>query len=224
MTTYHNEIIQGTDEWLAIRCGKITASEVKKLLTAKNQPAENETSRKYALELAVQRVTGYTEPCFVSDDMLRGHVDEVYARELYSQQYAPVDQVGFATRDIASGVIIGASPDGLVGTKGLIEVKSRIQREQFATILSDTVPEEFMAQIQTQLLVTGREWCDFISYCGGMPMFVKRVWPDEKIQAAIVEACEMCESLIAEMLLKYNYGARNFHATARVIDRGDMIL
>jgi predicted phage-related endonuclease len=88
------------------------------------------------------------------------------------------------------GFVIGYSPDGLVDDDGLIECKSRRQKFQVETILADRVPEEYMLQIQTGLLVTGREWLDFVSYCAGLPMFIKRVFPDARYQEAIIAAAD----------------------------------
>ena len=134
--------------------------------------------------------------------MLRGWEDEIAAREVYSQRYAPVDEVGFVTED-KWGFTLGYSPDGLVGDDGLIEVKSRRQKYQAETIITGEVPVDYMLQIQTGLLVTGRKWLDFISYCGGMPMFVKRVYPDEAMQAAIIGAAEEYEHRIETALAQY---------------------
>jgi hypothetical protein len=79
------------------------------------------------------------------------------------------------------GFSLGYSPDGLVGDDGLIEVKCRRQKKHLQTILADEVPPENMAQLQCGLLVSGREWIDYVSYCGGMPMYVKRVYPDTAV-------------------------------------------
>ena len=95
------------------------------------------------------------------------------------------------------GVVIGYSPDGLVGDDGLIECKSRRQKFQIETILADEVPAEYLLQCQTGLLVTGRKWLDFISYCGGLPMFVKRVWPCPEIHRAILDAASAFEQRLA---------------------------
>lgn len=222
--TYHPEIVQGTDEWLAIRCGRITASEVKKLLTSKFAAADNDTSRKFIAELTAQRITKHVEPRFITDDMLRGHIDEVFARNLYSEKYAPVTEVGFATAELYPGITIGASPDGLVGDTGLIEVKSRIQRAQIETIVAGTVPDEYMAQIQCQLLVTNREWCDFISYCGGLPMFVKRVHRDEAIIATIFNACAEAEHEIQRLVNVFELAAMGLHPTERQLPDTDVII
>lgn len=200
---YHPELIQGSEEWLAARCGLITASEVKHLLTVKTlKVADNDKTRQHIWELLFQRLTGYVEPHYVSDDMLRGVEDEFYARELYAKHFAPVQEVGFVTND-RWGFTIGYSPDALVGDDGLLECKSRRGKYQIQTIADNEVPEDYVLQLQTGLLVTGRKWIDFVSYSGGLPMFVKRVEPDPLIQGAILAAATNFEAKIAEKEREY---------------------
>jgi len=200
--TYHADVIQGTDEWMALRCGVLSASEVKLILTPTLKIAGNDKTRAHVWELLAQRLTRYTEPSYIGDAMLRGWRDEILARDLYSQHYGPVTEAGFITND-QWGFTLGYSPDGLVGDDGLIECKSRAQKFQIQTIAENEVPAEFMLQLQTGLLVTGRAWVDFISYSGGLPMFVKRVLPDLEIMAAIVDAAWAFEMTLAERANDY---------------------
>lgn len=200
---YHGELIQGSDEWLAARCGLITASEVKLICTTTGKVANNDKTRTHAYELAFQRITGFVEPQYVSDAMLRGQEDEIYARAAYSEHYAEVTETGFITND-EWGFTIGYSPDGLVGDDGLIECKSRAGKYQVQTIATNEVPEEYMLQLQTGLLVTRRKWIDFISYSGGLPMFVKRVEPDLELQSQIVAAAWAFEARIADVIREYH--------------------
>lgn len=199
---YHNDLIQGSDEWLAQRCGLITASEMKLILTPTLKVADNDKTRAHVYELLFQRLTKFVEPQYVSDAMLRGQEDEIYARAAYEEHFAPVTQVGFITND-QWGFTIGYSPDGLVGEDGLIECKSRAGKYQVQTIAEDEVPAEYMLQLQTALLVTGRSWIDFISYSGGLPMFVKRVEPDPLVQGAIVAAATNFEAKVAAKEREY---------------------
>lgn len=205
--TYHDAVTQGSDEWLAMRCGLLTASEMKLILTPKTlKPASNDYERAHVYELLAQRITRYVEPHYISDDMLRGQEDQFYAGDAYSRAYAPVRDVGFVTND-EFGFIIGYSPDGLVGDDGLIETKSRRQKYQFQTIIecveAQTIPDEYILQVQTGLLVTRRKWCDFISYCGGAHMLTIRVYPNHEIQEAIVAAATAVEKKIVEKVAKY---------------------
>jgi hypothetical protein len=240
---YHPAIVQGSDEWHALRCGMLTASEVYKIVNIpkvetrikKNgepykqrewSAADNEETRAHLYELAAQRITRYVEPSYVSDDMLRGMGDEILARDLYSQRYAPVRQDGFITND-EWGFTLGYSPDGVVGDDGLIEVKSRRQKFQVKTIVhhvaTGEIPAEYLLQCQTGLLVTRRAWLDFISYCGGMPMYVMRVYPDAKVHAAIIEAAtrfhERLESVLAGYRAALADRAEFLTPTERVIEQ-----
>lgn len=200
---YHKDLLQGSDEWLAARCGLLTASEMKLIITPTGKVANNDKTRAHAYELAFQRITGFVEPQYVSDAMLRGQEDEIYARAAYTDHYAPVTETGFITND-AYGFTIGYSPDGLVGDNGLIECKSRAGKYQVQTIAMNEVPEEYQLQLQTGLMVTGRKWIDFISYSGGLPMFVKRVEPDLDMQAKIIAAATAFEERVSEIVADYH--------------------
>ncbi len=202
--TYHDNIIQGSDEWFALRRGILTASEIKLIITAKKlEFAENDDSRSHVDEIAAQRITGYTEPTYISKDMIRGQDDESFARGTYDENYAPVKLMGFITND-KWGFTLGYSPDGLVGDDGLIECKSACQYIQFNTIKKKAIPDKHILQVQTALLVSERQWCDYISYCGGMHMITIRVFPDSKIQEAIVTAATKFEEKVKESMQQYN--------------------
>ncbi|WP_409186446.1 lambda exonuclease family protein [Amycolatopsis sp. VS8301801F10] len=211
------DVIQGSDEWLDQRRGIVTASVVGQLVTPKTlKPANNDSSRGITVQLVAERITGYTDPTYVGDDMLRGIEDEPRARELYAQVYdRPVRDVGFLLRKEETWQL-GYSPDGLVGDDGLIEVKAPRAKGHLRTILSDEVPAEHMAQCQAGLLVSGREWLDFISFSGGMPMWHKRVFPDPAWQDAIVAAVERFEATAAEMVAEYAAKTERLPATERI--------
>ncbi|MCA1009076.1 YqaJ viral recombinase family protein [Rhodococcus hoagii] len=212
------DLVQGTDEWLEQRRGIVTASVVDKLVTTKTlQVASNTESRGLTALLAAERITGWSDPTHISDDMLRGIEDEPKARAKYAEHYALVKETGFMIREDA-GVKLGYSPDGLVGDNGLIEIKSRRQKIHLQTILADQVPTENMAQLQCGLLVSGRDWIDYISYCGGMPLWVKRVFPDERWFSAITAAVRAFEENAAEMIRLYEESVAGFPATERTIE------
>lgn len=200
--TVFNDLTQGSDEWMAARCGLLTASEMKLILTPTLKVADNEKTRAHVWEILAQRITEYVEPTYIGDEMLRGMDDEILARSLYSEKYAPVEEAGFITND-RWGVTLGCSPDGLVGADGGIEVKSRRQKYQIQTIAEGEMPDDFLLQVQACLLITERAWWDFISYSGGLPMVTMRVYPDEKVQAAIVEAAAAFEAKVEEKLAAY---------------------
>jgi hypothetical protein len=222
LITYHAEVTQGSDDWLALRRGIITASEMSLLLTPGLKAANNDKSRTHIYELAAQRISGYTEPHYIGYEMLRGHEEEIYARELYAEKIAAVETCGFVTND-EWGFTLGYSPDGLVGDAGLIECKSRRQKFQIQTIAehlpAGTIPEEYVLQAQTGLLVTRRAWLDFTSYSGGLPMCVIRVLPDRKTQDAIIEAATNAEKQIAEKLAAYATNSSGLLKTERRIEQ-----
>lgn len=199
---YFPELIQGSEEWHAARCGLLTASEMKLILTPTLKVASNDKERSHLYELLAQRISGYVEPSYVGENMLRGWDDEIEARKIYSAKYAPVEEIGFITNS-KWGFTLGYSPDGLVGDDGAIEAKSRKQKFQVETIASGKVPDEFMFQLQTGLLVSEREWIDFISYSGGLPMVTIRVEPIPEIQEAIILAATNFEARLSEKLVAY---------------------
>jgi hypothetical protein len=210
------ELEQGSPEWLAARCGLVTASTVGQLITPKTvKPAVNDYSRGLTATLVAERITGHVEPMQMNQAMLRGTLDEPIARAHYAEHHAPVTEVGFMIRDF-DGCKIGFSPDGLVGEVGLIEVKSRAQKKHLQTILANEPPLENMAQMQCGLLVSGREWCDYISWSGGMPMWVHRVTPDKKWFDAILDATKAFEESSAQMVAAYQLAVEGKPPTERV--------
>jgi putative phage-type endonuclease len=200
--TYYFEIDQGTDEWFAVRRGKITASAISRLLTASGKPASNDTSRGMVFQLLAERLTGESEPSYCNDDMMRGTMLEPYARDLYAKHYAPVQECGFITATL-SGVELGYSPDGLVGDDGLIEIKSPRQKTHLQSLLTNEVPAQYISQVQTGLAVSGRSWCDFISYAPGLPLFVKRCVRDEITIAQLILAAQQAEEQLAGLMAHY---------------------
>lgn len=218
--TSYPDITQGTPEWDDARRGMVTASAVSALLTAGGKVASNEPSRTYTNLLVAERITGHTDPTYQSDDMLRGLMDESLATAKYAEHHGvEVAEMGFMHREFdveGRSFVIGCSPDGLVGDDGLIEVKSRRQKKHLRTILDDHVPPENIAQIQCALLVSGRAWCDYISWCGGMPMWTKRVYPDPDLHAAIVEAVAAFEENAARDLATYAERTEGLPMTERV--------
>lgn len=206
MLQVHRDLQQGSLEWLQARCGLLTASEMRLIVTPTLKAASNDKERAHLYELLAQRITGYVEPHFISDDMLRGQEDEIEARLLYASTYAPVEEAGFITND-RFGFTLGYSPDGLVGDHGLIECKSRCQKYQLQTLVehvpAGTIPDDYLIQVQTGLMIAEREWCDFISYCGGLPMATIRVFPDARIQDAILCAAAGFEERLAHKTVIY---------------------
>lgn len=205
---------QRSDEWYAARRGILTASVIGQLVTPTLKVANNDTSRAIVAQLVAERITGETEGTYTNDDMMRGILDEPLAVDKYAEHYAPVTTTGFMVRR-EDDWTLGYSPDGLVGDDGLVEVKCPRAKTQLKTILYG-VPGEHMAQMQAGLLVTGRKWVDFISYFGGMPMFVRRVEVDPAWQEAITEACRRFEETVVWMLEDYKLATKDMLATERL--------
>lgn len=212
-----HDIDHGSEAWINARCGMLTASEMKLIITPGTlKAASNDKERSHFYELLAQRITSYVEPCYTSDDMLRGQEDEFEALSLYAKHHAPTEHIGFITND-KWGFTLGYSPDALVGSDGLVECKSRRQKYQVETFLvhvaEGTIPQEYAIQIQTGLLVSERKWCDLVSYSGGLPLAVMRVEADPQVQDKILAAAESFEGRLRDAMDRY----RATIASARAI-------
>jgi hypothetical protein len=214
--TEYRDIEQRSDEWYAIRCGIVTASAVGRLITTKTLAvADNDDSRRFTEQLVAERITGRVDPTFQNDDMFRGVVEEPRAREHYGEHCAPATECGFLLRE-EPGWKLGLSPDGLVGDDGLIEVKAPRAKGHIATVIADEVPPPYMPQLQAALLVSGRKWIDYISWCAGEPMWPIRVYPDERWHEAIVEAVTQFETRAQEAIDIYRTRTAGLPATERL--------
>lgn len=165
--------------------------------------ADNETSRALTATLAAERVAGFTEETPMSSDMSRGVWSEPFARDLYSTHYAQAVECGLMVRT-EDGWSLGWSPDGLVEPDGAIEIKAPRSKGHLLTVVAGEVPQHYMAQCQAALLVSGRAWIDFVSYVGGLHIYVKRVLPDPAWFAVIEAACRKFESDAAALVADYS--------------------
>jgi hypothetical protein len=200
---YFPEIEQGSDEWHQRKLGILSASTMKRIITpAQLKFSQNPASRALLNELLAERITGTpkTED-FMSDAMWRGHEDEIDARDLYSEHIEPVKQMGLIIND-EWGFEIAFSPDGLIND-GFVEIKSREPKFQVPTIIDDTVPDDFTIQVQTGFAVSRLSKCDFISFCGGLPMLPIRVEPIPRVIDAIIEASKAFEQTLRDRLAAY---------------------
>jgi len=222
--TVYAGVAQGSAEWLELRRGILTASTVGQLITPSTlKVAGNDMSRALVCQLVAERITGWVQDSYQSFDMVRGALDEPVARGVYGEHYAPVTEVGFMVRHF-DGADLGYSPDGLVGDDGLIEIKSRSPKDHLATILADKVPAKHMAQIQAGLLVSGRQWLDYISFCGGMPLWVERVQPDQRWVAAIRAALAGFEATAAKQIAADRDAVAGLATTERTTYDLDMVI
>lgn len=210
-----DNLVQGSPQWHDERRGVLTASVVQRLLTPTLKVAENDTARGIAATLIAERISGFTEETPMTSDMYRGVDAEPVARGLYSRHYARATEVGFMMLE-SNGRRLGYSPDGLVGDDGLIEVKAPRAKSHVLTILSGEVPAQYMGQLQCGLLVSGRKWIDYVSYCGGLPLFVKRVLPDLDWHAAITEAWLAFEANAEHIVADYESRVAGLPTTKRI--------
>lgn len=189
---------QGTPEWLAARLGRATASRVADIC-AKTKSGPSASRGNYLLELVTERLTGEPTPFFVNSAMQWGTENEPFAREAYEVTHdCFVEEVGFIAHP--SIAMAGASPDGLVGEHGLVEIKSPNSLTHVATLRANEVPAKYLPQIYFQMACTGRAWCDFVSYDPRLPtncqLFVKRV---ERDHVRLAEIENEVEAFLAEV-------------------------
>jgi putative phage-type endonuclease len=171
------EIVQGTDEWFAARLGKVTASRVADVI-AKTKIGYSISRDNYMAQLVCERLTGQKGESFTNAAMQWGTETEPKAREAYmAARFEIVTEVGFVNHPTIEAA--GASPDGLVGDLGLIEIKCPNTATHIETLLSQTVLGKYNTQMQWQMACTSRQWTDFVSFDPRLPaelqMFVKRV-------------------------------------------------
>lgn len=190
---------QGSDEWLRARLGVPTASRFSDVL-AKGQGI---TRRKYLLTLAGEAITGDLAESFSNKHMERGQVMEDEARQAYSfaRDLDPVS-VGFMRRDR-----IGASPDSLIGDDGLLEIKTKLPSLQLEVLERKKLPSEHVAQVQGQLLVSGRQFVDFVSYWPKLPIFITRVERDEPYIKTLEQALADFVGELDEYINRYGVQA-----------------
>ena len=193
-------IEQGTDAWLQLRLGKVTASRVADIM-AKTKTGVSASRGNYLIELALQRVTGNIEPMYTNDAMQHGIDEEPYARVAYEVKTGNfVDQIAFVEHPTIEW--FGCSPDGLVGNDGLIEIKCPNSATHWATIKDGKPPNKYVIQMQTQMACTNRQWCDFVSFDSRMPersqLFICRVERDQtmidEIEAEVMKFLSEVES------------------------------
>ena len=202
---------QRSTEWFNARLGKVTASRVADVI-AKTKTGYSTSRENYMAQLVCERMTGTQGESFSSAAMQWGTDQEPLARAAYeAAKDVLVDEVGFIVHPTI--IAAGASPDGLVGDDGLIEIKCPNTATHIDTLLSNKVPSKYNTQMQWQMACTGRKWCDFVSFDPRMPeglqLFIQRVDFDEQyvkmLEAEITEFLGELETKI-ERLNERNHG------------------
>ena len=156
------ELEQGSAEWHRLRLGKVTASRMSDVLSKGRGKAPSKTAETYMMELIAERLTGEAKPFFENEAMRWGTETEPQARSMYevNNNFVSVDEVAF----IEHSKFVGVSPDGLIGEDGMLEIKCPTTITQIKRALTYDYSEDYKAQIQMQLWVAQREWCDFVSF------------------------------------------------------------
>lgn len=171
---------QRSDDWYAARCGKATASRFKDVMARLKNGAPAADRQRYLTELVVERLTGQPVPSYENAAMRWGAEQEAAARAAYERRAdVVVEETGFICHDT---LMAGCSPDGLVDWDGLIEIKCPYNSATHIETLLNGMPAEHTAQVQGQMWITGRQWCDFVSYDPRMPeplqLHVQRITRD----------------------------------------------
>jgi putative phage-type endonuclease len=202
-------IAQGSAEWFAVRCGKVTASRVADVI-AKTKTGYGASRANYAAELIAERLTQSTAPSFTNAAMQWGTDQEPHARAAYSFLHdVDVEEIAFV--DHPEIAMSGASPDGLVGLDGLVEFKCPNTATHLDTLLSETVPGKYITQMQWQMACTGRAYCDFASFDPRLPpsmqLFVKRVERDASLildlEAQVADFLAEIDAKVAALTERY---------------------
>ncbi len=208
------EIDQRSPEWFKWRLGVVGASRVKDAIAVlKRKDGESEARRALRFELAVERLTGKTAEHFVSEYMQQGIDREPLARTEYENATGrTVESIGFVLHPTIK--MAGASPDGLVGEDGLLEIKCPKTTTHLKYIVEDTVPDEYLPQVLWQLACTERQWVDFVSYDLDLPepygLFIKRLERNDEVNSVIRGMEIAVDQFLSEVdLLLLNLKARN---------------
>jgi hypothetical protein len=197
------DIEQGSVEWLKLRYGIATASEFSKMITSEGKRSTSFT--KYAMKLAGELLVDEVEESYMTASMERGTELEPYAIEAYTEHtLTNVEPIGFM---MCEGY--GCSPDGVVGTDGIIEIKCPSQATHTEYLYNNKLPTKYVQQVQGCLFVSGRNWCDFVSFNpnfkDGYKLFIVRVYRDEKfineLKSAIKSTLSIRDAYLKQIVI-----------------------
>ncbi len=200
---------QRTDEWFAARLGKVTASKIADVM-ARTKTGPGAARANYAAQLVTERLTGTKADSFTNAAMQWGVDCEERARAAYTFETGnDVVEVGFI--DHPTVAMSGASPDGLVGDVGLVEIKCPNSATHIATLQDGPLDRKYLLQMQWQMACTGRQWCDFASYDPRLPiemqLHLSRVHRDDaliaEIEAEVTAFLAEVDATVADLRARY---------------------
>jgi len=200
---------QGFADWFAVRCGKVTASRVADVI-AKTKSDYSASRANYAAQLIAERLTGTVAESFSNAAMQWGTDNEPDARLAYEfRTDAEVEQIAFVGHP--SIAMSGASPDGLIGADGLVEIKCPNTATHIETLRGQSIPGKYQTQMLWQMACTGRQWCDFVSFDPRMPeemrLFVQRLPRDDariaELEAEVTAFLTEIDATVAELTRLY---------------------
>ena len=200
---------QRTEGWLSERTGRVTASAVYKVM-AKTKTGYGADRANYLAELVTERLTGLPVPSYMNAAMQHGIDTEAQARAAYQFHLGySVTETGFHPHPFIA--MFGASPDGLCGDAGLVEIKCPNSATHIETLRGGSIAKKYMLQMQTQMACTGRDWCDFVSFDPRMPLelqlHVQRVNRDDKliaeIEAEVGDFLAEVDATVADLRARY---------------------
>lgn len=211
MTPNIIDVLQGSEEWMAARVGKASASRIADVM-AKTKSGYSTSRANYAAELVAERLTGTKAEKFTSSAMAHGTEQEPAARTMYEfMRDVTVKEVGVVLHDRIE--MACASPDGLVGDDGLIEIKCPLTATHIETLLGGPIDGKYMKQMQFQMACTGRLWCDFVSFdprmSGDMQIHIQRVPRDGvmivEIEREVSAFLSEVDATVAKLIAMYRH-------------------
>lgn len=194
----YKNIEQGSKEWKLMRCGKVTASNITKVV-AKTKSGYSAERENYMAQLIAERLTGSPAETFVNSAMQWGIETESQARSAYEFLFdIDVERISFCDHPTIENS--GASPDGLIGTDGLIEIKCPNTATHIDYLLTKKIPKKYIDQMQWQMACMEREWCDFMSFDPRMPenlnrLIIRVIRDDEYIKELSSEVIKFQEEI-----------------------------
>ena len=201
---------QGTPEWLQERCGKVTASRIADVMSSGRGKEPSATRKNYMAQLLTERLTGTVAESYTNAAMQWGTETEPQARAMYELQTGlDVVEVGFVPHPTIESC--GASPDGLVGDTGLVEIKCPNTATHIETLRGAAIDRKYLLQMHWQMICCGRGWCDFVSFDPRLPLemqiHIRRVERDaelaEEITAEVTQFLTELNETVADLRARY---------------------